>query len=919
MIMQQFKLTGKLLVFLFLFHSTLWLSAQTETNVQALTEFAAEAEQEWNQMQQRAENYAVEHNIPLRRELEDGTIMQLVDVVDGQPVFFQTYNLGAAHTTRASHLWEGGSMGLNVSGDGYDKIGIWDGGRVRNTHQEFNNTGVARIILGDGAASFSSHATHVAGTIIAGGVSPEAKGMIHAGQLRTHDWNNHWNEIASAAAAGMEISNHSWGYTTGWNWNGSTWVWTGNSGVSPVEDYRFGFYGSNSRQMDLIAFNAPYHLIVVAAGNDRGDGPSNAGQPGVPEKDGGEDGFDCIDDFGTAKNTLAVGNIREILNYQDPSQAILYNSSSWGPSDDGRIKPDLVAKGTDTYSSASASNTAYETSTGTSMASPNAAGTLAQLQILYQEMNNGQPMLAATLKGLAIHTADEAGPHPGPDYMFGWGLLNAKAAAAVILDNAGQLAIDELVLASNDMYEREVEVLGGSPLKVTISWTDQPGIAQSPSLNPRTPHLRNDLDLVVMGPGGTPYYPWKKDYENPAEPATNDSKNSVDNVEVVFIPEAEAGTYTILVDHDGPLVGNQQAYSLIISGIDDYTEMAECSEGWDIVDFDPENVLLNQLLQWKPGNFAASYDVYFGTDGNGTQTPTNIMNGENVTKPYFRHHMEPSTTYYLKVVPRNNMGANADCDVIWEFTTMDAIDDYPFLTNVEDATLPKLPDYWQAWNYSPHWNLNWESTNLTAAVGSKSMVVMTTGGQSRTFNNWLVSPPIQVDAAREYLVSFSYRGFLPSSPERFSLYWGLKADTTDLVNKALEVQGINVNAWRSETALLVPEHDGYIFLGWLADNPSGIGLFLDEILIEDWGMVGVAESLEKQIRVQHRDGKLSIQSEFSLEGMELSVVNAAGQSLLQQQLPGVMQYETAIDLPTGVYVVKVSSEKLNKTVKFFIN
>jgi hypothetical protein len=347
--------------------------------------------------------------------------------------------------------------------------------------------------------------------------------------------------------------------------------------------------------------------------------------------------------------------------------------------------------------------------------------------------------------------------------------------------------------------------------------------------------------------------------------------------------------------------------------------MAECSEGWDIPDFDEDNVLLNQLLQWKPGNFAASYDIYFGTDGNGTQTPTNIMNGENITKPAFRYQMEPSTTYFLKVVPKNKMGANVDCDLIWEFTTMDVIDDYPFMTNVEDATPPKLPDYWQAWNYSPHWNLNWESTTVTAAVGTKSMVVMTTGGQSRLFNNWLVSPPIQVDAAREYLVSFSYRGFLPSSPERFSLFWGLKADTADLVNKALEVEGINVNAWRSETALLIPEHDGYIFLGWLADNPSGIGLFLDEILIEDWGLVGVDESLEKQIRVQHRDGKLIIQSEFNLEGTKLSVVNAAGQSLLQQQLPGVRQYETAIQLPTGVYVVSLSSDNLNKTVKFFIN
>lgn len=916
---QLVKITRKLLVLFVLVQSFSWLSAQTETNVEALTQFASEAEQEWIQMRERAENFAIEHNVPLRVEMEDGTIVQLVDVVDGQAIYFQTLNLGAAKTTRADKLWEGGELGLGISGAGYDKIGIWDGGRVRTTHQEFNNTGGPRVVQMDGASQNSTHATHVAGTIMAGGVNANAKGMIYAGELKAYDWNNPFNEIAAAAAAGMELSNHSWGYVTGWNWTGSSWVWTGNSAVSPVEDYRFGFYTANSRQMDVISFNAPYHLIVVAAGNDRGEGPSNAGEPGVPEKDGGEDGFDCVDDFGSAKNTLAIGNIREILDYVDPSQAIMNNSSSWGPTDDGRIKPDLVAKGTDLTSPSANSNTSYATLTGTSMASPNAAGTLAQLQVLYQDLNGGQPMRAATLKGLAIHTADEAGPHPGPDYMFGWGILNAARAAEVILDNTGQNAIDERVLTNGEAYEREIEVVGGNPLTVTISWTDQPGIVQSPSLNPRTPHIRNDLDLRIMGPSGTIYYPYKLDYDNPEAPATTDSKNYVDVVEKIYIPNAEAGSYTLFIDHDGPLVGSEQAYSLIITGIDEYTESAQCSEGLNIPGFDENNAFLNQKIEWRKAEYASSYDVYFGTDGNGSQTPTNIMNGENVTVPYIQYHMQPNTTYYIKVVPRNNMGANNSCDEIWSFTTMPAIGDFPYLTDVEDVTVPELPAFWQQWNFSDYYNMEWASNTLIGHSGNKSVSVYTNTGQRRVFNHWLVSPPIEVDATREYLVSFYYRGFLPTTPEQIKFFWGTAADTSSLSNLAYADDGITFQGWLDGSALLIPNHDGHIFLAWVADNPDGIGVFVDDMLLEDWGLVGVQESLEKQVRVFYRDGSLKVQSEFMLQKAELTVVNSSGQIILHNSMPETTHYETPLRLSTGVYLVRLKTDGLMKTAKLFIN
>jgi hypothetical protein len=200
------------------------------------------------------------------------------------------------------------------------------------------------------------------------------------------------------------------------------------------------------------------------------------------------------------------------------------------------------------------------------MATPSVAGSLALLQQHYYTLK-GVYMRSATLKALVIHTADEAGPSTGPDYMFGWGLMNTKNAALKISADQTADVMSELTLNNGATFTRDVVALGTEPIKVTIVWTDQLGTPPAASLDPINPMLVNDLDLRISRLGNT-YYSWKLDRDNPTNAATNVAENNVDNVEVVYIASPVAGaTYTITVDHDGSLTGGPQAYSMIVSGV----------------------------------------------------------------------------------------------------------------------------------------------------------------------------------------------------------------------------------------------------------------------------------------------------------------------------------------------------------------
>jgi subtilisin family serine protease len=456
-------------------------------------------------------------------------------IYDGVPIYFTTDNTESGTTINANALYTAGELGLNLSGMGMI-AGVWDGGKVRSTHQEFNND---RILLGDGYATLSSHATHVSGIIMSVGIDSKSKGIAYKGIAKTFYWDSDILEMAAFAADGFLVSNHSYGYT-----------------ISGLANWRFGAYDQTSADYDMLSELFPYYQIVVSAGNSR-----NLVHPQITAKIG----YDLLTGSTLSKNCLVVGAVNYVYNYADPSNVIISSFSNYGPTDDGRIKPDVVAQGVQVYSTTSISDVSYDSFNGTSMAAPAITGLIMLLQEYYKNLN-GVFMKAASVRGLICHTANEAGFWLGPDYESGWGLANGKEAAKLISYNGSKSIIKEETLIESVPYTKKITVNTTQPLSVSIAWTDPVGVITASGVeDSRNSVLVNNLDLKVFK-DDVIYYPWKLDVANPQSPATNNSDNEVDNIEKVFIENAEPGTYTIQVTHKGALLNGSQEFSLIADG-----------------------------------------------------------------------------------------------------------------------------------------------------------------------------------------------------------------------------------------------------------------------------------------------------------------------------------------------------------------
>lgn len=612
----KLRLSALLGVFMLVLHS---LNAQPPIEIKELEnrfhtfrEKAAPVLSDLKENRILAHAMAAEKGWAVRQVLPDGQIMSLEGVdMNGMPIYIATdFNVFAAATTGADQLWPGGIKGLELSGSSAlleNKLALWDGGVVLNTHQEM----AGRVVIEDLDGDISNHATHVAGTMVASGVNPLAKGMAFgAPNIRSWDFSNDAVKMAEVADE-LLVSNHSYGRVAGWRFNGNragttsdpNWEWHGDVTVSNTEDYKFGHYDDRARLWDMMSYYAPYYLIVKSSGNNRNNhGPSlnerywrrnAAGTWELVTRTSGmssNDSYNTIPAYGNAKNILTIGAVGAIeQGYRKPDDVVMSAFSSWGPTDDGRIKPDIVANGVSLYSSSSSGDANYTTMSGTSMSAPNTSGSIFLLQE-YHHMLYERFMLSSTLRALVCHTADQAG-EPGPDYSHGWGLLNVARAAEVIKVSGDEALIEELTLNTGETMTMDVVASGREPLVVTIAWTDPeatPLFVNQQVLNNRSRRLLNDLDLRIKGENTT-YMPWVLDVENPSLPATR-GDNMVDNIEQVLVDHPVPGkTYTIEVSHKGnSLERVSQVFSVIATGVGGEaicSSGAESAEGLSVTAF----------------------------------------------------------------------------------------------------------------------------------------------------------------------------------------------------------------------------------------------------------------------------------------------------------------------------------------------
>lgn len=406
---------------------------------------------------------------------------------------------------------------LSLTGSGI-RVGVWDGGRVF-PHNAFQD----RLTVVN-ARDYDDHATHVAGTI---GAAPEDRPELqgHAPQVHIYSYDMN-NQVFGARhqaqlSYDLDLDNHSWG-------------------VDPELEPDFSTYDQTALGFDA---QARYALMIAvkAAGN--------AGGQGQRVSDGYR--FDSLSPDSTALNTIVVGAVSPTGSPQ--------GFSSVGPTEDGRLKPDIMADGVEVRSTTPYNE--YAPMTGTSMATPGVTGALALLAEHDHKLHPGRRWAPDWLRGVIMHTALDI-VHPGPDYFTGWGVLDVEAAAKVLSDDVA--SENRMILRDwvrqGDVREFPIEVSAGQPeLRVTLSWMDSP----FNQLN-TVKRLVQDLDLELVDPSGTVHYPFTLDAAHPAREAVQTRPNRSDNLEQARIANPAAGSWKIRVRGHSVTDVNQPAQGFVL-------------------------------------------------------------------------------------------------------------------------------------------------------------------------------------------------------------------------------------------------------------------------------------------------------------------------------------------------------------------
>ena len=673
---------------------------------------------------------AKEQNIPLQVLDQKGHVVTtLIDITEnGEPLYVAPCNIKGMATIGVNKVWpsgiqtghpniSSGESGLALSGDNVT-IGMWEapdvtgGSSVLTNHTQFmKSDGKSRVIMGN-SSSVSPHATAIAGVLASGGKDTGAfivdtngfpvfntelgfhtrgvcyNATIHAYSLVENALSTFTSTLYSEATNGLSLANNSFDIQAGWVKYGGDWYWHGGTNVAVLEDWKFGAYtgntigysGTSSVALDQSATNAPYTLMVFPSGNASGVGPQVPQSYYYPGNttlqtevrnwaNGDQGGYDTLSPTACAKNVLTVGGIYAVGSWDSNPTVTLATNSSFGPTDDGRIKPEIVAaamcspddtvynlgysKGFwlpsyNVFNVTDLSHYSSITNVGTSFASAAVTGglglVLEQRHEIRPSWKTNYPVRSSTLRALAVHTAKEATDNPGPSYKFGYGVFDAVKAVNLMRTDAltnTKPYIKEVCISSKDNIQFQVKAANwGTPIKVTIAWNDPPGTNQtSGAVDETTKRLINDLDLRIYPPGITNYNASAYDTLKPfildpdlankrasyREATATKGDDSVNNLEQVVVSTPNPnGVYTIRVTHKGEtLSGGSQWVSIILSGVEVPTEDLEISNVSIVDDF-------NLNIKWN----AVVGGIYIlqSSDLTGNQSWVNVGNPISANK-----------------------------------------------------------------------------------------------------------------------------------------------------------------------------------------------------------------------------------------------------------------------------------------------
>lgn len=575
-----------------------------------------------------AKLYGTQRNPDIAKKIEEQRANLAGFLPNGNPYFHQSEDINQIKNSNSDFLQNGTINGLNGSFNGENiKFTVFDGGRIFGGHTLFDNAPNRITNMEANTMNYSAHATNVAGFIGAkpanlsgGGNNYNPKGIAMNSTMDSYSFQTTTLPGSASTStvfqkiltAQPKISNHSYGTNQGWTDSDpnqpNAYVWNGNyeAGGTNIYDLQ-GTYYSNDQSYDQIVYNNPSYIIVKSSGNYFGMGPTGNNTPkyyknfsvtptqyvqftanaaNLPPNNCSL-GYDCIGPGSLAKNIIVVGASDIITandgRYTAAADVIRSSYSSAGPRDDGGIKPDITTVGTNVASGSTVQDTTgsstYIVGSGTSYSAPVVTGIIGLWTQINKQLFDNTELNAASAKVLTIHSASEAG-NVGPDPWHGWGFINAKKGAELLVAKSNNTIIfkDE-VLNSGTANRKTVTASGSEPLKVTISWIDPeyrlPAAATltvADVYNNRASRLVNDLDLrIIDTTDNTIYYPWKLNANSPMTPATK-ADNTVDNVEQVLIDAPVAGrNYRIEITNKGNLVNNAgvnapQNYSILVSG-----------------------------------------------------------------------------------------------------------------------------------------------------------------------------------------------------------------------------------------------------------------------------------------------------------------------------------------------------------------